>query len=66
MDARVTNAVNYPATGRGRGVTEPHWDKTVDVSIENVVRVFGTTAALHGVSLDIAAFEIFYMLCSYC
>ena len=62
MDARVTNAVNYPAIGQGRGVTEPHWDKTVDVSIENVVRVFGSTAALHGVSLDIAAGELVALL----
>jgi sulfate transport system ATP-binding protein len=62
MDARVTNEVNYPAIGRGRRVTETHWDKTVDVSIENVVRVFGTTAALHGVSLDIAAGELVALL----
>jgi sulfate transport system ATP-binding protein len=43
-------------------VTEPHWDKTVDVSIENVVRIFGATPALHGVSLDIAAGELVALL----
>jgi len=34
----------------------------VDVSIENVVRLFGTTPALHGVSLDIAAGELVALL----
>jgi sulfate transport system ATP-binding protein len=34
----------------------------VDVSIENVVRVFGTTAALHGVSLNIEAGELVALL----
>ena len=62
MDARVTNEVNYPAIGRGRGVTETHWDKTVDVSIENIVKEFGTTAALHGVSLDIPPGELVALL----
>jgi sulfate/thiosulfate transport system ATP-binding protein len=62
MDARVTNEVNYPVIERGRGVSAPHWDRTVDVSIENVVRIFGTTAALHGVSLDIEAGELVALL----
>jgi sulfate/thiosulfate transport system ATP-binding protein len=62
MDARVTNRVNYPAIARERSVSERQWDKTVEVSIENVVRVFGTTAALHGVSLDIAAGELVALL----
>jgi len=61
MDARVINEVNYPAIG-GVGATLPRWDKTVDVSIENVVRVFGATPALHGVSLDIAAGELVALL----
>jgi len=34
----------------------------VDVSIENVVRLFGVTPALHGVSLDIAAGELVALL----
>jgi len=34
----------------------------VDVSIENVVRLFGATPALHGVSLDIAAGELVALL----
>jgi sulfate transport system ATP-binding protein len=62
MDARVTNEVNYSVIGRELRVTEPHWDRTVDVSIENVVRIFGTTPALHGVSLDIAAGELVALL----
>jgi sulfate transport system ATP-binding protein len=37
-------------------------DKIVDVSVENVVRLFGATAALHGVSLDIAAGELVALL----
>ncbi|MGZ8401405.1 MAG: ATP-binding cassette domain-containing protein, partial [Methyloceanibacter sp.] len=34
----------------------------MDVSIENVVRLFGATPALHGVSLDIAAGELVALL----
>ena len=34
----------------------------VDVSIQNVVRTFGATPALHGVSLDIAAGELIALL----
>jgi len=34
----------------------------VDVSAENVVRIFGTTPALHGVSLDIGAGELVALL----
>lgn len=62
MDARVLNEVNYPAAGRDRGGTATPVDGTVDVSIENVVRLFGTTPALHGVSLDIAAGELVALL----
>jgi sulfate/thiosulfate transport system ATP-binding protein len=58
MDARVLNEVNYPVAG---GTATP-WDRTVDVSIENVVRLFGATPALHGVSLDIAAGELVALL----
>jgi len=62
MDARVLNEVNYPAAGWDRGGTATPVDGTVDVSIENVVRLFGTTPALHGVSLDIAAGELVALL----
>src|SRR6185312_12507195 len=53
---------NYPAAGWDRGEAASHWDRTVDVSVENVVRLFGATAALHGVSLDIAASELVALL----
>ena len=60
MDARVLSEVDYPAGGLGGAATP--WDRTVDVSIENVVRLFGATPALHGVSLDIAAGELVALL----
>jgi sulfate transport system ATP-binding protein len=50
--------VNYPAAG----ATGWRWDKTVDVSVENVVRTFGVTPALHGVSLEIPAGELVALL----
>src|SRR6478735_11336977 len=62
MDARVTNEVNYPAAGLDRGIGAAPRDKIVDVSVENVVRLFGATAALHGVSLDITAGELVALL----
>ena len=62
MDARVTNEVNYPAAGLDRGIWAAPRDKIVDVSVENVVRLFGATAALHGVSLDITAGELVALL----
>ncbi|ODR98127.1 sulfate ABC transporter ATP-binding protein [Methyloceanibacter methanicus] len=34
----------------------------MDVTVENVIRTFGTTAALHGVSLDIRAGELIALL----
>src|SRR6202795_2831056 len=61
VDARVLNEVNYPAAG-DRGGTPAQWVRTVDVSVENVVRIFGTTPALHGVSLDIGAGELVALL----
>jgi sulfate transport system ATP-binding protein len=60
MDARVINEVNYPEGGWDGAM--PGRNKTVDVSIENVVRIFGVTPALHGVSLDIAAGELVALL----
>jgi sulfate/thiosulfate transport system ATP-binding protein len=62
VDARVINEVNYRAAGWDRREAATQWDKTVDVSVENVVRIFGTTAALHGVSLDIGAGELVALL----
>jgi sulfate/thiosulfate transport system ATP-binding protein len=62
MDARVTNEVNYPAAGWDHVQTAVSRDKIVDVTVENVVRLFGATAALHGVSLDIAAGELVALL----
>ena len=61
MDARVTNAVNYAAIGQARGVTSA-LGQAVDVSIENVVKEFGATPALHGVSLDIPPGELVALL----
>ena len=61
MDALVANEVNSP-----RRVDKPkapwQWDEPVDVSIDNVSRIFGTTPALHGVSLDINAGELIALL----
>ena len=34
----------------------------MDVSVQDVVRTFGATPALHGVSLDIAAGELIALL----
>ena len=52
MDARAVNEVNSAA-----GVVWPlswttRWDWPMHVVVENVVRTFGVTPALHGVSLD--------------
>jgi sulfate transport system ATP-binding protein len=55
MDARV-NDVNYAPDVLSR------WGKPVDVSIENVEKAFGDTAALHGVSLEIRSGELVALL----
>ena len=62
MDARVSNEVNYAASAREPGQSAWHWDRPVDVSIENVARTFGTTPALHGVSLGIDGGELVALL----
>jgi sulfate transport system ATP-binding protein len=62
MDARVSNEVNYAALARAPGRSARHWDRPVDVSIENVARTFGTTPALHGVTLGIDAGELVALL----
>ena len=46
MDARVSNEVNYSGSSWGRQHAASHWDRPVDVTVENVVRTFGTTPAL--------------------
>jgi len=62
MDARVSNEVNYTGSSWGRQQAASHWDRPVDVSVENVVRTFGTTPALHGVSLEIESGELVALL----
>ena len=62
MDARVPNEVKYPGSTWGRERAASHWDRPVDVSVENVVRTFGTTPALHGVSLEIESGELVALL----
>jgi sulfate/thiosulfate transport system ATP-binding protein len=62
MDARVLNEVNYPATNWGPPQTVSGGDNPVDVSVENVVRTFGVTPALHGVSLEIESGELVALL----
>ena len=62
MDARVLNEVNYPATSWGPPQTVSGGDNPVDVSVENVVRTFGVTPALHGVSLEIESGELVALL----
>jgi sulfate transport system ATP-binding protein len=61
MDARVENEVNYAAGGAlvplGAG-----WDKPMQVTVENVIRRFGVTPALHDVSLDIHPGELVALL----
>ena len=42
--------------------SRPRRHETVDVSVENVLKFFGATPALHGVSLDIAAGELVALL----
>ena len=62
MDARVENKVNYAAAGALAPTGGVGWDKPMQVTIENVVRTFGVTPALHGVSLDIHPGELVALL----
>ena len=61
MDARVDNAVNY-AAGDGLASRGTGWDRPMQVTVENVVRTFGVTPALHDVSLDIQPGELVALL----
>jgi sulfate transport system ATP-binding protein len=54
--------VNYLPAATAPGQSARQWDKPVDVSIENVVRTFGVTPALHGVTLEIGAGELVALL----
>ena len=60
MDALATKEFNSSPMRESRSALR--WDKTVDVTVENVVRTFGATAALHGVSLEIQAGELIALL----
>jgi sulfate transport system ATP-binding protein len=60
MDALVSNEFNSIQSRRKQSPL--HWERAVDVKIEGVVRTFGATAALHGVSLDIQAGELIALL----
>src|SRR5436190_24344615 len=62
MDARVINDVNSAAGGALPLSWTARWDRPMHVNVENVVRSFGATAALHGVSLDIRAGELVALL----
>src|SRR5262245_64267075 len=65
MDARVDYNMNdtgafEPVTGRVRA--GGGWENPMHVTVENVVRIFGLTPALHGVSLDIYPGELVALL----
>jgi sulfate/thiosulfate transport system ATP-binding protein len=62
MDARVANDVNSPAGGTWPLACASPWDQRMHVTIENVVRTFGATPALHGVSLEIESSELVALL----
>jgi sulfate transport system ATP-binding protein len=72
MDAIVGNHLNVAARVAHGGderlvlprrlAIEANWGTPMDVTVENVVRTFGETPALHGVSLKIAAGELVALL----
>ena len=62
MDARVANEVNSLAGGTWPLSSTTRWDRPMQVTVENVVRTFGVTPALHGVSLDIEPGELVALL----
>ena len=61
MDARVENEMNY-AAGGALASRRAGWDRPMQVTVENVVRTFGVTPALHDVSLDIHPGELVALL----
>jgi sulfate/thiosulfate transport system ATP-binding protein len=62
MDARVINDVNSAAGGPRPLSWTARWDKPMHVTVENIVRTFGATPALHGVSFDIRSGELVALL----
>ena len=62
MDARVINEVNSSAGAAWPLSTRRGWDKPMQVTVENVVRTFGATPALHGVSVAIKSGELVALL----
>ena len=61
MDARVQDGVN--STGGAWPLSwTTRWEKPMQVTVENVVRTYGVTPALHGVSLDIGSGELVALL----
>jgi sulfate transport system ATP-binding protein len=62
LDARLINDETVSAGRLSGPAPVATRGKPVDVSIEKVERVFGATAALHGVSLDIRAGELVALL----
>jgi sulfate/thiosulfate transport system ATP-binding protein len=62
MDARVANEVSSAAGSARPFSWTTRWETPMQVTIENVVRTFGVTPALHGVSLDIGSGELVALL----
>src|SRR5262245_31982923 len=62
MDARVLNEVNSAPGGAWPLSWTTRREEPMHVVVENVVRTFGVTPALHGVSLDIEPGELVALL----
>jgi sulfate transport system ATP-binding protein len=62
MDARVLNEVNSAPGGGWPLSWTTRWEEPMHVVVENVVRTFGVTPALHGVSLEIKPGELVALL----
>jgi len=62
MDARVLNEVNSAPGGAWPLSWTTRWEEPMHVVVENVVRTFGVTPALHGVSLEIKPGELVALL----
>ena len=62
MDARAVNEVNSAAGGMWPLSWTAWWDRPMHVVVDNVVRTFGVTPALHGVSLEIEPGELVALL----
>ena len=62
VDALVPNDVNSSVDGTWPLQRTARWDRPMQVTVENVVRSYGATPALHGVSLDIRGGELVALL----